>query len=167
MQFKLISKTFLISISIISIFSTQFRIILRFRLLLLLFPTGIMMVFALFALLLRERVQFVLISNIFIFRKKMNYYHQSRRNRMNPSLLFWILKLLELSLLSLLLLLLLLLLSFTLATMLAATLPAAITKLRKVKALNSKLSLKYKLLKKFYNFLIGLAGLQFSLSGGS
>ena len=49
-------------------------------------------------------------------------------------LLFSILKLLLLSLLSLLLLLLLLLLSLTFATILAATDPAAKTKLRKVKA---------------------------------
>jgi hypothetical protein len=53
-------------------------------------------------------------------------------------LLFSMLKLLTLSLLSLLLLLLLLLLSFTLATILAATLPAAKTKFRKVKALEEK-----------------------------
>ena len=50
-------------------------------------------------------------------------------------LLFSMLKLLTLSLLSLLLLLLLLLLSLTFAMMLAATLPAASTKLRKVNAL--------------------------------
>ena len=104
-----------------------------------------------------------------IFWSEMvNWNFQTRRNKMKSSLLFWILKLFELSLLSLLLLLLLLLLSFTLATMLAATLPAARTKLRKVKALRMRKSWIEEIIMKIsYIFLIGLAGLQFSVSEGS